>query len=75
MAKNYKTISGHVPLPVAQAVAAQASARNIKPSKLVAEILTAAVMSAGSAASVEADISARAEADEQVGAAAGQRSA
>lgn len=75
MAKNYKTISGHVPLPVAEAVVAQASARNIKPSKLVAEILTAAVMSAGSAASVEADISARAGVDEEAVAAAGRRSA
>lgn len=63
MAKNYKTISGHVARAVAERVEAVAAARGIKPSRLVAEILEAAV-SPQSAASVEADIAARAGADE-----------
>lgn len=63
MAKNYKTISGHVALPVAAAVEAMAAARGIKPSRFVAEILEAAV-SAQSATSVAADIASRAGGDE-----------
>lgn len=63
MAKNYKTVSGHVARPVAEAVEAMAAARGIKPSRFVAEILEAAV-SAQSATSVAADIAARAGGDE-----------